>query len=100
MDGPYNPGRMPKIERELMISNELGLHARASAKLVQAAARFRSEVAIRVGEETVDAKSILGVLTLAAVKGTPVAIIADGEDAEGAVTEIAALVNDKFGEGK
>ena len=91
---------MPKIEQELMISNELGLHARASAKLVQAASRFRCEVSLRVGDEAVDAKSILGVLTLAAVKGTPVVIIAEGDDAEGALLVLAALVNDKFGEGK
>ena len=91
---------MPKLEQELLIANELGLHARASAKLVQTASRFRSEVSIRVGDEAVDAKSILGVLTLAAVKGTTVAISADGEDAPAALAEIAALVNDKFGEGK
>lgn len=91
---------MPRLEKELLISNELGLHARASAKLVQIAARYRSEVTVRAGDEAVDAKSILGVLTLAAVKGTPIMIITEGEDAEACINEIAILVNDKFGEGK
>lgn len=91
---------MPRLEQELMIANELGLHARASAKLVQIAARYRSEVTVQAGDEAVDAKSILGVLTLAAVKGTPITIITEGDDAEACLAEIALLVNDKFGEGK
>ena len=98
--GKINRFFMPKIKQESMISNELGLHARASAKLVQAASKFRSEVSLCVGDEAVDAKSILGVLTLAAVKGTPVVVIADGEDADGAISALTLLINDKFGEGK
>lgn len=85
---------------DLVVSNKLGLHARASARLTQLASRFASEIHIAKGEKRVNAKSIMGVMMLAAGKGTTVTVDARGPDAEQALAEIAALFNDKFGEGE
>src|SRR5439155_10851002 len=93
---------MATAEKTLTIGNKLGLHARAAAKLVQAAVKFKSEVKIaRIdsGQATeVNAKSIMGVLMLAAAKGTTVRIAAEGEDAEQAVGALTQLIQAKFGE--
>jgi phosphocarrier protein HPr len=83
---------------ELVIQNRLGLHARAAAKLVQTANRFRAEVSISTDEMSADAKSILGVLTLAASKDTHVVLEADGPDEKDAVRDIRALIDGLFGE--
>ena len=85
-------------EASVQISNPLGLHARAAARFVHLANRFRSRVTVIKGSSTVDGKSILGLLTLAAAKGTRLRVTADGEDEEQAVTELVRLVNDRFGE--
>lgn len=82
------------------ISNKLGLHARASAKLTKLAASYPCEVWISKGERRVNAKSIMGVMMLAAGVGSEVTIEAVGERAEEALAAIAALINDKFGEGE
>jgi len=83
-----------------MITNKLGLHARAAAKLVHTASDFESEIYIGTEYEEVNAKSILGILTLAATKGTPLIVRAEGVDEQAAVDAIAALFADKFGEGQ
>lgn len=89
---------MPSID--IIISNKLGLHARASAKLTQLASRFDSEVFIARASKRVNAKSIMGVMMLAAGKGTTVTLDAEGPDADQALNQIEALFNDKFGEGE
>ena len=86
------------ISRDVEIKNKLGLHARAAAKLVHTAARFKSDIKIRKGDEEVDGKSILGILLLAAGKGTVVTIKADGEDECAAIDAIEKLIDEKFDE--
>jgi phosphocarrier protein HPr len=87
-------------ERQVIIVNRLGMHARASAKFVMAASRFKSEIWIGKvkGDMRVDGKSIMGIMMLAAAKGDTVLIGAEGEDAEMALDELAALIGTKFGE--
>ena len=82
------------------ISNKLGLHARASAKLTKLAAGYPCEVWISKGDRRVNAKSIMGVMMLAAGVGSEVAIETIGEREDEALTAILALINDKFGEGE
>jgi phosphocarrier protein HPr len=88
------------IEQTIEIVNRLGLHARAAAKLVHLTGTFRSRVTIEVDGEEVDAKSILGILLLAAGIGTSVIVRATGEDEATAVAGIVQLFADKFGEGE
>jgi phosphocarrier protein HPr len=88
------------MQQEVMITNKLGLHARAAAKLVHMANTFTSEVYIGGEYEEVNAKSILGLLTLAASKGTSVSIRAEGADEGEAVRALVELFQDKFGEGE
>lgn len=83
---------------EIIITNKLGLHARAAAKLTQLAGRFGSDIFIARGSQRVNAKSIMGVMMLAAGMGVTVKIDAKGADAELALAEIQALFTDKFGE--
>ena len=83
-----------------MITNKLGLHARAAAKLVHTASAFEAEIYVGTENEEVNAKSILGILTLAATKGTPLTVRADGADEEKAVRAIVQLFADRFGEGQ
>jgi phosphocarrier protein len=85
---------------ELTIVNKLGLHARASAKLTQVASGFKSEVWLTRNGRRVNAKSIMGVMMLAAGRGSTVTVEADGEDAEAALSALRALVADRFGEGE
>ena len=86
------------IEREFEIKNKLGLHARAAAKLVHTAARFKSSIKIRKGDEEVDGKSILGILLLAAGRGSTILVKADGPDEREALDGIEELINRKFDE--
>jgi phosphocarrier protein len=88
------------IKRTITISNKLGLHARASAKLTKMAGGFRCEVYMSRNGRRVNAKSIMGVMMLAAGLGTEVEIETDGDDEEAAMTGLVALINDKFGEGE
>lgn len=83
---------------EIIITNKLGLHARAAAKLTQLAGRYDSDIFIARGSQRVNAKSIMGVMMLAAGMGVTVKIDAKGADAELALAEIQALFTDKFGE--
>jgi phosphocarrier protein len=86
--------------QEIEIINKLGLHARASAKLTQTASRFPCDVSISRGPRTVNAKSIMGVMTLAASRGSRVTLGAEGLQAEEALAALVALIADKFGEGE
>ncbi len=88
------------LQREIEIVNKLGLHARASAKLTQMAGQFTAEVWISRDGRKVNAKSIMGVMMLAAAKGSVVAIETDGPDEAEAMTALLGLINDKFGEGE
>ena len=89
---------MPTLD--ITISNKLGLHARAAAKLTQLAGKFDSDIFIAREAKRVNAKSIMGVMMLAAGKGVTVRLDASGADAEQALAEIGALFEDKFGEGE
>lgn len=86
------------IKREIEVQNKLGLHARAAAKLVHTATRFDADVKVRKDAEEVDAKSILGVLLLAAAKGSTVTVTVDGDDEEQAIESIQDLFDSKFDE--
>ena len=88
------------IKTNITISNKLGLHARASAKLTKLAGSFPCEVWLTKGERRVNAKSIMGVMMLAAGLGSSVELETDGPDEQAAQEAITALVNDKFGEGQ
>jgi phosphocarrier protein len=87
-------------QRDIEIVNKLGLHARASAKLTQLAGQFAAEVWISREGRKVNAKSIMGVMMLAAAKGSIVTIETDGPDEAEAMTALVGLINDKFGEGE
>jgi len=89
---------MAAVSREVVIANPLGLHARAAARFVQTAARFHAYIRVARGGRAVDGKSLMGVLLLAAARGTTLTIEADGPDAEGAIAALAALVSGGFGE--
>lgn len=84
--------------RELEIVNKLGLHARAAAKLVSCASRFASRIEVERRGQRVNAKSIMGVMMLAASKGSQILVEAMGEDEEAALEAIETLVRDRFGE--
>jgi phosphocarrier protein HPr len=88
------------VQREIVISNKLGLHARAAAKLVQVCARFASPVFLLCKNKEINGKSILGVMMLAAGKGTPLTLRAEGIDAEEAIIAVADLFDRKFDEGE
>jgi phosphocarrier protein HPr len=87
------------LRREIEIINKLGLHARASAKLTQTAAKYQCDVSLERNGRRVNAKSIMGVMMLAAGKGAKVTFETDGPDEADAMDALATLVNDYFGEG-
>jgi phosphocarrier protein len=89
---------MPQID--IIVSNKLGLHARAAAKLTQLAGQFSGEIFISKGAQRVNAKSIMGVMMLAAGIGSTVKLEASGGDAEQALAALQSLFDDKFGEGQ
>ena len=86
------------LVREVIITNRLGLHARAAAKLVKTAAGFGCDIRLLKGEREVNAKSIMGVLMLAAAQGTQLRLMAEGEDAEQALEQLEALILRRFDE--
>ena len=88
------------LQREVEIVYKLGLHARASAKLTQLAARYQSDVQMSRNGRKVNAKSIMGVMMLAAGKGAKVTIETDGPDETDAMDAIVSLIGDYFGEGQ
>jgi len=90
---------MAEARRTVTIVNDLGLHARAASKLVQLASKYPVEVQIGREDMMVNAKSIMGVLMLAASKGTHLQVVATGADADAAVDAIVELIAGRFGEG-
>jgi phosphocarrier protein len=86
------------IEQEAKIVNKYGLHARPAMQLVELANKYNSKVDVSNGSLTVDAKSIMSVMRLAATKGTTLKIVADGSDAPEAVARLVELIQDGFGE--
>ncbi len=89
---------MPQLARTFRIVNTLGLHARAAAQLVQTANRYRAEVHVAKDGMEVNGKSIMGVLTLAAAKGAQIDVTCNGDDADDAMTALAAIIQNGFGE--
>jgi phosphocarrier protein len=88
------------MQQDAVIINKLGLHARASAKLTQLASSYKSEVMLSRNNRRVNAKSIMGVMMLAAAKGTTISIETLGEDEAAAMQAIVQLIGDYFGEGE
>ncbi|WP_020649682.1 HPr family phosphocarrier protein [Solimonas variicoloris] len=86
------------MERTVTIVNLLGLHARAAARLVTLASKFESEIRVRKDAREVSGKSIMGVMMLAAAKGSQITLIAEGPDEQQALDELAALIANKFDE--
>jgi phosphocarrier protein len=88
------------IKQDIEIINKLGLHARASSKLTQTASQFASEIWIEKNGRKVNAKSIMGVMMLAAAMGSSITLEANGADEQAAMSALQALINDYFGEGE
>lgn len=86
------------ISKEITIINKLGLHARAAAKLVSLASTFDSEIKVAKDGKTVNGKSIMGVMMLAASQNSSITLTADGEDEQAAIDKLQALIADRFGE--
>lgn len=89
---------MEAVDRSFVITNRLGMHARAATKFVQIAQRFTCEVAVEKDGQTVNGKSIMGLLMLVAAQGTSIRICTRGADAREALEALGKLVEDKFGE--
>ncbi len=89
-----------KEKRDFIIKNRLGLHARAAAKFVETTSKFASTIKVSKDGIEVDGKSIMGLLTLIAGKGSKITVVADGPDAKEALDEIEKLIDNKFGEEK
>jgi phosphotransferase system HPr (HPr) family protein len=89
---------MSKVVKKVEIKNKLGLHARAAALLVQTVNKFSSQVTLSKDGHTTDARSIMGVLTLAAAQGSKIQVEATGDDAERAVRAIERLIDNRFNE--
>lgn len=86
--------------KDVLIDNKLGLHARASAKFVQLASEYGSDITLSRNGQKVNGKSIMGIMMLAAAKGTELELCADGADENTAVAALSGLVDDLFGEDK
>ncbi len=87
-------------QQTFTIINKLGLHARAAAKFVTTASTFNADISVRRDGREVNGKSIMGVMMLAAAKGTDITVSADGDDADAALKAIGELIADYFGEGQ
>ena len=96
--GIFQSNRMARCSKKLEIKNKLGVHARAAALLVQTVNRFASQVTVSKDGQTTDARSIMGVLTLAATQGSKILVEANGDDAEKALKAIEKLVDARFNE--
>ena len=86
------------LQRDVIIENKLGMHLRAAAVFIEAANKFSCSVYLRKGERSVNAKSIMGLMTLAATYGSQVTILTEGDDEADALEALAALVKNRFGE--
>lgn len=93
-----HPKKIVLHEKKFVIKNKLGLHARPAALFVQTANRFECDIEVRKGRETVNGKSIMGIMTLAAGVGATITVKAHGADAEAAMVEIGQLIQNNFGE--
>ena len=89
---------MTEQRRDIEIVNKLGLHLRAAAQFIQTANRFKSDVTVHKDGKSVNGKSIMGVMTLVAVKGSRISVSAKGEDAASCLEALSALAGNKFGE--
>jgi phosphocarrier protein HPr len=87
------------VSRSVAVANTLGMHARAAARFVHAANVFQARISVTRGARTVDGKSILGILLLAAARGSDIVLTADGPDEDTALESLCALVESGFGEG-
>jgi phosphocarrier protein len=87
-----------KTTKEFLILNELGVHARPAAAFAKLAGKFQSEIFVEKGKEKIDGKTIIGLMMLAATKGSKIKIIATGSDSAEAIETLGELVNSKFGE--
>lgn len=85
-------------EKTTVICNKLGLHARAAGKLANTASQFGSKITVTCNDKTIDAKSIMSLMLLAACKGTDITISADGNDSTQAVKTLVELIDNRFGE--
>jgi phosphocarrier protein HPr len=86
------------MDRQVTIQNKLGLHARPAMQFVDIANQFKAAIKVCKGDQVVDGKSIMQMMMLAASAGTPLKIIADGDDAGGALDALEKLINERFGE--
>lgn len=86
--------------QKVMLTNKLGLHARASAKLVSLASEFDSEITLQRNGQQINAKSIMGLMMLAAAKGAEIELCADGKDEKKAVEALSEMISNRFGEGE
>ena len=91
-------GAMGANARSVTVANALGLHARAAARFVHLASRFRSDVKVTCGSQTMDGKSIVGILLLAAATGSVLTLSTEGEDEEAALDTLCAFIESGFGE--
>ncbi len=89
---------MPEVSEDLTIANKLGMHLRPAQQLVQTVLKFKCEVYIHKDSQRVNAKSIMGLLTLAAAKGTNIRVVCDGDDADAALAAVRKLIESGFGE--
>jgi phosphocarrier protein len=97
-DGAICGNPMPELREEMVISNTLGMHLRPAQRLVQTVLRFQCEVHIIKDGHRVNAKSIMGLLTLAAAQGTRLEVVCDGEDAQEALEAVRSVIDSGFGE--
>ena len=86
------------LKKNVVIINKLGLHTRAAARFVETAAAYQADIRVKAGDKTVDGKSIMGLMMLAAAKGTNVELAVHGKDEERAVTALVRLIENRFGE--
>ncbi|MCL2647384.1 MAG: HPr family phosphocarrier protein [Phycisphaerales bacterium] len=86
------------MDRQIVIQNKLGLHARPAMQFVDTANKYQSAIKVCKGDQVVDGKSIMQMMMLAATVGTPLKIVAEGDDAEKALTALEKLINARFGE--
>ena len=86
------------VKKSFTIQNRLGLHARAAAQFVQITNRFKSDITVSKGKQEINGKSIMGVMMLAAAKGSRITVTAKGDDADSVLYAVEKLINDKFGE--
>lgn len=84
---------MPRIEKEVIVMNQQGLHARPAAMFVQIATKYDSKVSVRKEKETINGKSIMGILMLGAQHQCKITLIAEGEDADQAIADLEAFLN-------